>query len=150
MLNSDPLFPVLSEWLTRLADCGNRVTGKNRAILEVILQSEKALDPIAIFDRVREDYPGLGLVTVYRTLQKLEEIGLVERLHQPDGCHRVLRATRGHEHLLICRTCGRVVYFGGDDLQKLFENISGQTGFSIQTHWLQLFGTCPDCQTNPS
>ncbi|MEI7988423.1 MAG: Fur family transcriptional regulator [Chloroflexota bacterium] len=143
--NPDPKT-LLDIWLNRLNDSGYRVTARNHLIVEIILSSHKALDPITIYDLARKEQPGLGLVTIYRTLQKLEELGLVERLHQPDGCNRFLRATCGHEHVLVCSQCGQVDYFGGDDLNHLFEGISEQTGFVIETHWLQLFGVCPACQ----
>jgi Fur family transcriptional regulator, ferric uptake regulator len=133
------------EWLGRLVDSGYRVTTKIQAIVVAILTSERALDAVAIFDLVRHEYPGLGLVTVYRTIQKLEELGLVEHLHQANGCSMVLRAPQGHEHFLICTKCGKVVYFSGDNLNKLTDQIARQTGFVIQTHWLQLFGLCSAC-----
>ncbi len=136
---------ISREWLGRLSDSGYRVTAKNRAIVEIIAASERALDAVAIFDQGRAQYPGLGLVTVYRTIQKLEELGLVERLHREEGCNRVLRAAQGHEHFLVCNKCGKVVYFSGDDLRKLSEQIALQTGFVIQAHWLQLFGMCAEC-----
>ena len=136
---------ILHEWLTLLAGSGYRVTGKNRAIVEAILNSDKALEAVDLFEIVRKEYRGLGLVTVYRTLQKLEELGLVNRLHQENGCNMVLRAARGHEHLLICSRCGKIVYFSGDDLNPLTEQIAVKTGFTIQSHWLQLFGLCSTC-----
>lgn len=136
---------ISREWLERLSDSGCRVTAKTRAIVEIIAASDRALDAVAIFDKGRAQYPGLGLVTVYRTIQKLEELGLVERLHREEGCNRVLRAAQGHEHFLVCNKCGKVVYFSGDDLRKLSDQIARQTGFVIQAHWLQLFGTCAEC-----
>jgi Fur family transcriptional regulator, ferric uptake regulator len=134
------------EWLEKLAGSGYRVTGKIRAIVATILHSPRALDAVDIFDMARREYPGLGLVTVYRTLQKLEELGLVEHLHQAGGCNRVIRAARGHEHFLVCNRCGRVVYFSGDNLNSLTDQIAQQTGFAIQSHWLQLFGLCAACR----
>jgi Fur family transcriptional regulator, ferric uptake regulator len=83
---------------------------------------------------------------VYRTLEKLEELGLVQRVHQPGGCQAYLRAAQGHEHLLICTACGQAVYFSGDDLAGLMENIARRSGFSIESHWLQLYGRCAGCQ----
>ena len=138
---------ISNEWLALFAGSGYRVTAKNRAIVEAILNSDKALDAVDLFEIVRKEYPGLGLVTVYRTIQKLEELGLVNHLHQENDCNMVLRAARGHEHLLICSRCGKIVYFSGDDLNKLTEQIAGKTGFTIQSHWLQLFGLCSTCGT---
>jgi Fe2+ or Zn2+ uptake regulation protein len=101
---------------------------------------------MAIFDMGRCKYPKLGLVTVYRALEKLEELGLIQRVHQANGCHAYLRAADGHEHILLCTRCGQVVYFAGDDLSGLIEKVARQSGFTIQDHWLQLHGLCEHCK----
>jgi Fur family transcriptional regulator, ferric uptake regulator len=141
---------TLLSWQARLAASGYRVSAKNQAILETILRSERALDPLAIFEAVRKQYPGIGLVTVYRTLNKLEELGLVEHLHQDNGCNLLLRARQGHQHLLVCSRCGKVVHFTGDDLARLVEQVARQTSFVIQVHWLQFFGLCAACSELPA
>jgi Fe2+ or Zn2+ uptake regulation protein len=138
---------VLSnEWLDALQAGGYRLTGPRRAIAEIVAASTCALSPLEIYDRGRKDYPGLGLVTVYRTLEKMEELGLIQRVHQPGGCHMVLRAAHGHEHLMICTTCGRAEYFSGDDMGEFMQSVARKSGFDICDHWLQLFGTCADCK----
>jgi Fur family ferric uptake transcriptional regulator len=137
---------LTNDWLTRLVESGYRVTNKIQAIIETIITSSRALDAVAIFESVRRQYPRLGLVTVYRTINKLEELGLVEHLHQEQGCSLVLRATQGHEHILVCSRCGKVAYFSGDDLKALSDQIAQKTGYVIQSHWLQLFGLCPECR----
>jgi Fur family ferric uptake transcriptional regulator len=146
---ANPHSPTLSdEWLTRLAESGYRLTEPRRAIVDVMVASEKALDPVNIFDLGRRTYPAMGLVTVYRTLEKLEELGLVQRVHHPGGCHMYLRSGHGHEHLLLCTSCGRAEYFSGDDLTGLMETISTRSGFKIREHWLQLFGLCQQCKNS--
>jgi Fur family ferric uptake transcriptional regulator len=135
------------EWLKCLQESGYRLTAPRRAIVERLAASERALGPLDLFDQGRKDYPGLGLVTVYRTLEKLEELGLVQRVHQPGGCHMFLRASRGHEHLLVCTSCGRVEFFSGDDLDPLIHSIAKRSGYQIREHWLQLYGICGACQT---
>jgi Fur family ferric uptake transcriptional regulator len=86
------------------------------------------------------------LVTVYRTLDLLAQLGLVERIHLPDDCHMILRAARGHEHAVLCTGCGRAEYFPGEDISDWIDRISRESGFTIQSHWLQLQGLCEDCQ----
>jgi Fur family transcriptional regulator, ferric uptake regulator len=135
------------EWLDKLQQSGYRATARCAAIVEVILSSQRALDPVDIFDAVRKRYPGLGLVTVYRTIQKLEELGLLQRLHHDQGCHQVLPATQGHQHYLVCTSCGEVRRISGDDLESLFLQIAERTGYRILDHLLQLDGVCPRCQT---
>lgn len=137
---------LVEEWLVRLQQSGYRLTGPRRAIVEIVAQSNKALGPIDVYDLGRADYPGLGLVTVYRTLEKLEELELVQRVHQPDGCHRYLPANRGHQHLILCTACGQASYFDGDNLTDLIQRVQQVSGFHVQEHWLQLFGLCAQCQ----
>jgi Fe2+ or Zn2+ uptake regulation protein len=136
-------------WLDNLQKSGYRLTGPRRALVEIIARSERALSAMDIFDLGRREISGLGLVTVYRTLEKLEALGLIQRVHHPEGCHRYLRASHGHEHLLMCTACGRVEFFSGDDLAPLCSSLSERTGFQIQDHWLQLSGLCDLCK-NPA
>jgi len=139
-------MPLNDEWLARLQAGGYRLTAPLRAVIQVMGSSQRARSPIEIYDLGRQVYPRLGLVTVYRALEKLEELRLVQRVHQPGGCHMYLRASQGHEHLLLCVACGQAEYFSGDDLTALFDRISSKSGFKIQEHWLQLFGLCTACQ----
>jgi Fe2+ or Zn2+ uptake regulation protein len=133
-------------WLDQLQENGYRLTEARRAVVETIETSTRALTPVQVFDVARKKYPALGLVSVYRTLEKLEELHLVQRVHQPQGCQAFIAETNRHEHLLLCQNCGRVTYFEGDDLDALMAAISQKTGYQIHEHWLQLFGTCAACQ----
>lgn len=137
---------LCQEWLALLEKQGYRITGPRRAIVEALAHSPRALSPVALYDLGRRDHPQLGLVTVYRTLEKLEELGLIQRVHQTSGCHMVLRAPRGHQHLLLCTRCGLVETFDGDNLDGLIENTARRSGFKIEAHWLQLTGLCAACQ----
>ena len=133
-------------WLTQLQENGYRLTEARRAVVETVASTSHALTPIQVFDMAREQNPALGLVTVYRTLEKLEELHLIQRVHQPQGCQAFIATSHGHEHLLLCQNCGQVTFFEGDDLDALFIAISKKTGYQIHEHWLQLFGLCPNCK----
>ncbi len=87
-------------------------------------------------------------MTVYRTIEKLEELELVQRVHQPSGCQAFVAACKGHQHLLICQQCGRVEFFSGDSerMEPLIAAVGRVSGFQIEDHWLQLFGQCESCQ----
>jgi Fe2+ or Zn2+ uptake regulation protein len=135
-----------SGWLARLAELGYRITGSRRAVVDVLAEAGTSLSPAEIYEQGRVLHKQLGLVTVYRTLEKLDELGLVQRVHRPDGCHAYIPALHGHEHLLLCQQCGRVEYFRGDDLSELSRRLEGESGFTIQDHWLQFFGLCAQCQ----
>lgn len=133
-------------WLNALQAHGYRLTESRRAVVEIVAAAFRALTPMEVFDLARAAHPALGLVTVYRTLEKLEELHLIQRVHQPGGCQAFIAASEGHQHLLLCQGCGRVTFFEGDDLNYLFNAIAEKTGYVIQEHWLQLFGLCKDCQ----
>jgi Fe2+ or Zn2+ uptake regulation protein len=133
-------------WLAQLQENGYRLTGARRAVVETIQQSARGLTPVEVFDLARQKYRALGLVSVYRTLEKLEELHMIQRVHQPQGCQAFIAASQSHEHLLLCQNCGQVTFFEGDDLDALIDSISQKTGYQIREHWLQLFGLCRSCQ----
>lgn len=136
----------LERWLSLVEKSGCRLTSPRKAIVALLVKARCAMDPIEIYDQLHRQNPRIGLVTVYRTIDLLTRLQLVERVHLSDGCHMVLRAARGHEHVVLCTSCGRAEYFPGEDLSDWFESISRESGYKIQSHWLQLQGLCEDCQ----
>ncbi len=136
---------IISHWMDAIQADGSRMTISRKAVIEILARSDRALDPIRIFDEARQIHPRLGLMTVYRTLEKLEEAGLIQRVHQPGGCNMYFAAPVGHQHLLLCKGCGKVVFFSGDDIEPLFKRIGAGKKYEIQDHWLQLFGMCSEC-----
>jgi len=135
------------EWEQRLTSAGHRITVPRRAVMEVLQHSEVPLSIQEILRQGGQIHPGLGLVTVYRTMALLEEMGLARRVHRTNGCQGYLLASPGHRHALICQCCGRAVEFPGeDDLEALIERVEAGTGYQVKDHLLQLFGLCPNCQ----
>jgi Fur family ferric uptake transcriptional regulator len=134
-------------WLTQLHENGYRITRARGAVVETVEKSNRALTPVEVYDMARKKYRALGLVTVYRTLEKLEELHLIQRVHQPMGCQAFISAGHVHQHLLLCQNCGQAAFFEGDDLDVLTKSIAKKTGYQISEHWLQLFGLCANCRT---
>jgi Fe2+ or Zn2+ uptake regulation protein len=152
MTDDNPYPTRMQAWLDHLQANGYRLTAPRLAVAETIACSQHVLSPLEIFELARQRYPRLGLVTVYRTIEKLEELDLVQRVHRPSGCQAFIAAFSGHQHLLICQTCGRVEFFSGDNehIDGLVTAVGGESGYQIQSHWLQLFGVCAQCQDAPS
>jgi Fe2+ or Zn2+ uptake regulation protein len=146
MIDQVPCDERKENWLTCLQASGYRLTSPRRAVVDTLANSQRALNAAEIYDLAREQYPSLGLVSVYRTLEKLEELELIQRVHHPDGCQAFIAGFTGHQHLLICQSCGQTAFFEGDDLEPLFERVAQESGYQIQEHWLQLFGYCAKCQ----
>lgn len=136
--------------LSALRSGGLRLTGPRRAIVACLEISQDWLTPASIHDQARRICPSLGLVTVYRTLNWLHQQGLVRRIHRPDGCHGYAIAGLPHGHYLVCQKCQQVVEFSRCDLTSLEAQITGETGFTIRGHMLQLVGLCPSCQVDAS
>lgn len=137
---------INQDWLKILQEKGFRITKPLRIITDILASSNHILNPTQVYLEAREEYPKIGLVTVYRTMEKLEEAGLIERVHMPDGCQSFFQAAAGHQHLLICTKCSKAEYFEGDNLGTLFNRTGQSFGYEITNHWLQLFGLCQDCQ----
>jgi Fe2+ or Zn2+ uptake regulation protein len=134
-------------WLTQLKANGYRLTRARIAVVKAVTTTQSALSPLEVFEIAKTTCPGLGLVSVYRTLEMLEELGLIQRVHQHDGCNAYLPHADGHQHLIICEECGKAEYFEGDDMDAFFSRVAGEHGFTVSEHWLQLFGICSGCES---
>jgi len=95
----------------------------------------------------RQKHQNVGLVTVYRTLDLLSDLGYVRRVHSDHGCNGFAKVARGHRHHLICKRCGKVVDFEGCDLSSMVTRVERETGFVIDDHMLELLGMCSACLT---
>jgi Fe2+ or Zn2+ uptake regulation protein len=137
---------TLDSWLVILQKHGCRITGPRFIVAQILVQSHRALSPQDVYEKARQYFPNLGLVSVYRTMQKLEEVGLIQRLHQHDKCQAFIAAFQQHEHILVCSRCGLVKVFQGGDLSYLIQSVEKDTGYQISEHLLQFFGLCKDCQ----
>ena len=133
-------------WLESLQKQGYRITNPLKIIVEIMASSDVILNPTQVFLLAKEKNSNIGLVTIYRSMEKLEQAGLIGRVHMPDGCQSFFHASNGHQHLIICEQCGKAEYFEGDDLNPLFNRTGEQFGYQITDHWLQLFGFCQKCK----
>ncbi len=124
---------------------GYRLTEPRQAVARVLVEANDWLRPEAILQRARRYCPSLGLVTVYRTLQLLESLGHVRRVHQEDGCHGFAHTEARHGHYLVCRRCQQVVEFEDCGLDAKVRQMARRTGFQVDGHVLELTGLCPQC-----
>ena len=136
----------------KLREKGLKVTRQRILVLSVLEQNcGSHMTAEEVYGQVSEDYPEIGLATVYRTLQLLLEMQLVDRINLDDGCVRYeigeLFEGEGkhHHHHLICKTCGTVLPFRDDLLDGLERHIEEKTGFHVLDHELKFYGQCREC-----
>ncbi len=128
-------------------DKGLKCTPQRQAVLKALQESKGYLSISKIHRNVKELLPGTGLATVYRSLETLVELNLVVKVHLEDGCHSYAVAPKGHRHPIVCTDCNRVVEYTECPMEDLSKKLTKDTGILIQNHFLQLFGTCKQCQT---
>ena len=140
------------EFKKRLKEKGLKVTNQRLVVLEALeTSSNQHLTAEQIFDLVKADNPEIGLATVYRTIQVLLELHLIDRVNFDDGSERyeiVRMGTKGarhHHHHLICINCGKVFEFEEDMMEGLETEIEKKTGFHVIDHEVKLYGYCKEC-----
>lgn len=126
---------------------GLKFTPQREAVLKALKDSGAYLSIGRIHDRVKELRPGTGLATVYRSLETLVQLHLVEKLHLEDGSHSYALAPEGHLHPIVCTDCNKVIEYTECPIEGLSKKVSQDTGISIENHFLQLFGKCGECET---
>ena len=131
---------------TQLNQHGYKLTRQRKAVVEVMTLANTRLTAAEVFAKAHRECPDLGLTTVYRTLEILEQLGAIRRVHLEDGCEAFAPTAIEHGHYLICANCQTTIEFEGCDLTAMLDRIADQTGFTIDQHWLELVGRCPKCQ----
>ncbi len=131
-----------------LRAAGRRLTRTRRAVLAILERHHQPLSVAEIFSQLQQDQVAIDLVTVYRTVNVLKELGLVAQLdlHQEGQSRYELKEGRKHHHHIRCQSCGEIVDLLLCPLKKLTKLIEKQTQFIVDDHTLEFSGFCPKCQ----
>lgn len=129
-----------------------KLTPQREATVRVLLENEEDhLSAEDVYLLVKEKSPEIGLATVYRTLELLSELKVVDKINFGDGVSRYdLRqegATRFHHHL-ICTDCGAVEEIQEDLLGEVEQKVEREWHFKVNDHRLTFHGVCGKCQEN--
>ena len=127
-----------------LKPAGMRVTSQRELIMDIIRQGH--LDADEIFSRARQKEPRISLSTVYRSLQKFKELGLVDELHLDDTHHHYEVKAPAEHHHLVCHGCGKVIEFQYPLSRYLKRNIAEARGFDITETQIRITGYCTECR----
>jgi len=132
----------LEFFVKRCKETGLKITPQRMAVYEVLLKSDNHPTVEEIYEEVKKQYPYVSLATVYRTLETLENIGLVKKVCFWGNSARYDANTEEHHHL-ICEKCGKI-----EDVkleQKL--NIPKEFhGYKTESYSVNIYGVCPDCK----
>jgi Fur family transcriptional regulator, ferric uptake regulator len=122
---------------------GYRLTPQRQLVLEAVRRLRHAT-PEAIANEVRRTAPGVNITTVYRTLELLEELGLVTHAHLNHGAPAYHAADNEHVHV-VCRACDSVSDAPADLVSDVVRRMKQESGFTVDVGHITLFGTCAAC-----
>ena len=133
---------------SELRERGHKLTGPRLAILELLAREKGHFSVAAIYSRTRLENQGIGIATVYRTVELFLEKGILRVLTRKDS-QPVFELNRpgDHHHHLICKSCGRITEFDSCNFQLITGEIEKATGFKIEEHTLEAYGLCPKCSS---
>lgn len=144
--------PPAPDWIelaeAELRRAGHRASAPRSAVLELIARQDCVLTAHEIADKLRRRGQPVGIATVYRTLERLEELRLVQRLDVGGGSARYEPALPGgehHHHHLVCDGCGRVTPFEDRALERAIDSLARRLDYRVGDHDVILRGSCPSC-----
>ena len=135
----------LEELLGEVRQRGGRVTGARRALLEALLEAEgHHLTAQDLAEGVQRAAPAVHLSTIYRALESLEEMGIVDHAHLGHGRAVYHLADEPHQHL-VCERCASVVEVPEDVFTDVAAAVRRAYGFEIRAHHFAVVGRCAAC-----
>lgn len=143
-LESADQLSSTARWV--ISSKGGRMTSQRATLLSIIQESADHLDAEEIHRRARERGERVSLSTVYRTLDLLKRLKLVDELHLWDEHHHYESRT-AHEHChLLCRVCGGVTEISGSVVKQMMSMVGKQHGFQIERAQVDFEGVCENCR----
>jgi Fur family ferric uptake transcriptional regulator len=130
---------------TKTPQVGQRSTKQRAAITALLDQLDEFRSAQELHEKLRAEGEGIGLTTVYRTLQSLSDAGEIDVLHTGNGEAMYRRCSAHHHHHLVCRHCGSTVEVEGPAVEKWADRVAAENGFSEVSHTVEIFGACAPC-----
>lgn len=131
--------------LDELASRGGRRTAARQAIVEALLASKGHVTADDLARRVQRRFPSVNVSTVYRTLDALEELGVVDHVHLGHGRAIYHLADEAHQHL-VCERCERVQELPATKLRSLVRTLDDEYGFAVDQRHFAIVGVCRRCR----
>ena len=137
---------VCNEFRQYLRRKGLRATPERERICREVYSTSVHFDAEALIQRLQASSKPVSRATIYRTLEVLEECGLVKKIRLTDerGHYEKSLGLEHHDHL-FCDACGKVIEFRVDEIERLQEDVCDRYGFRPRRHSLQIYGLCREC-----
>ncbi|ARR02142.1 MULTISPECIES: Fur family transcriptional regulator [Campylobacter] len=138
---------LLERFKRVLRDNGLKYTKQREVLLQTLYNNSEHFTPEQLYLYIKERYPGLnvGIATVYRSLNLLEESGMVTSISFGAQGKKFELANKPHHDHMICRQCGVIVEFEDQIIEKRQLAIAKEHGFKLTGHIMQLYGVCGEC-----
>jgi Fur family transcriptional regulator, ferric uptake regulator len=141
----------MSTWeehaLSSLAGAGRRSGRARQLVIGLLARQHCCLTANEIFEALRTKDRKIGLASVYRALDQLTSLQLVQRLEFPDAArYEPMPASGEHHHHLVCDSCGKVEPFADGRLERALERVGEAVGFQVDGHDVLLRGACAACR----
>jgi len=133
-----------------LKDAGHRSSAPRSAVVEALGRQDCVLTARELVEEIRAEGRDVGIATVYRTLDVLDELGLAQRLDVGEGAparYEPADPSGEHHHHLVCGSCGRVSSFEDARLEREIDRLARRVDYRIGTHEVILRGDCPTCSS---
>ena len=134
------------EIVGKLSEKGYRLTPQRLMILSAIENSEDHISAEEIYAQVVAKYPHINISTVYRTLELLEQLGLVTETDLGGGRVRYHPGDKGHHHHLVCKECGAIIDLDESVLARLHDVLLNRYNFNADMKHMAIFGRCANCK----
>lgn len=139
MIDKDPIVAAIGQ-------AGHRVTAPRRAVAALIADSDGHFTASELEAAARDRRLGISRATLFRALDLLAELRIVERIDLPSGEHAYVPCAPAHHHHVVCSRCGRSAEVEDCGVGEAVQEIARRSGYRIDAHRLELFGLCRHCQ----
>lgn len=139
---------LLSKFKEILKINGLKFTSQREVVLKTLYNSNDHFTPESLYLLIKERHGELnvGIATVYRTLNLLEESKIVTSITFGAQGKKFELANRPHHDHLICKSCGKIIEFHNDEIERLQVEIAKSNNFILTSHLMQLYGVCSECK----
>jgi Fur family ferric uptake transcriptional regulator len=145
---SEPKRSWADSALAALDEAGHRSGAARRAVVDQLGREHCCVTAQEISDSLRAEGSAVGIASVYRALDALQQVGLVQRIELGEGGARyeAVRPGGEHHHHVVCESCGRIDQFSDQGLERAIDALGRKLGHRVLAHDVVIRGNCSRCE----